>query len=293
MVNQPPASAAQLRELDQLTDELAFYLTAAEGEGWPKVITQDGKTFKKLIAITNKHERSLNRYFTDFADNRLLPMVAWGRYRQELAKLEVKAAADINLDVAIEVVALEELAKEEQVMLRVTLDLLFDGVAVGAEAADNIYQQPAEIQSIVDVGEQQAAKYGATLVKDINQTTASFIQQSVAKSLRLGENVDAAQARLLKKLKNPVRTRMIAHTEAVNAYGGGINNYGIQTKAKGKVLSVVMDKRTSIICRELNDKYGSSSKAIPVNKQFEWTGGSKSSPGFHVFCRTGEWLVYK
>lgn len=292
MQNAQPASPAQLRQLAKLTDELQLYVSAADGEGWPQAITQDAKSFRQLVRLQARGERNIARYFKDFADNRLLPMVSWGGYRQELAKLEAIKAADINLDVAIELVALEELAQEEQVMLRVTLDLLFDGVSVGAQAADNIYKQPADLQSVVDVGERQAAKYGATLVKDINGTTAGFIQHSVAKSLALGEDVPTAQARLLKKLKNPVRAKMIAHTEAVNAYGGGINNYGLHTKAKGKALSVVMDKRTSIICRELDRKYGRPSAAIPVKNLFEWTGGSRSSPAFHVLCRTGEYLIY-
>ena len=281
-----PASTKELNQLSKVCDELDFYIRAADGEMWSAAIRKDPKTFKRLVKLEATFERQMRAYFKDFAHNRVAKLVSWGQYSLELQKKIT--AADIKIDIDID--AIDQ--GEGQTLIKVILALYFDGLAIGTDAATKLYNVPVEYQSIIDVAEKQARKYGASLVSNINSTTATTIQSSIANSLALGETVDQATARLVGVIDSPVRAAMIARTESVNAYGDGINNFGRQTNAKGKVWSAVIDDRTTEICLELDDLYGDPGKAIPVDDDFEYSGGSVSSPGAHVNCRSSMYLLY-
>lgn len=284
-----PASAEQLRELNTLCDELDIYIRAADGEDWSDAITRDPKTFKRLLKAESLAERELKAYFKLFAEERVIGLVDWTQYDAEFAKLPPKAVKGAQFDINVDIDALE---REKQTVITIILNLLFDGVAIGTDAASAIYNIPVEYQSIVDVAERQARKKGAKLAKNITKTTRDTIRNSVANSLAKGESSDIAKANLQSVINSPVRAEIIARTESVNAYGDGIHNFGEQTNATGKALTVVLDDRTSPTCQELYQKYGDEKKAIPLDKDFSWSGGTSSAPGFHPRCRTGMFLIY-
>lgn len=283
------ASVKQLKQLDSLYDEIGFYITASEGEFWGESITRDPKTFKRLILLQAKMERVMQRYFVDFANNRVVDLVDWRQYDDEVRKAR-KAAEKISVDVNVQV-----LEREENTLIKIVLQLLFDGYDIGADAGQTIYKIPVEYQNMIDIAETEARAHAGELVKGLNKTTTNQIRNSIANSIKLGENSDQAAKRLIKIVKNPVRAQLIAHQESVNAYGGGIFNYGKLTGAQYKVWSSVLDGNTTPICIQLAQNYGSPAQAVKFDEPFVFTaghGGAVMRNPAHLRCRSGIYLIY-
>jgi len=84
-----------------------------------------------------------------------------------------------------------------------------------------------------------------------------------------------------------VRAEMIARTESNRAYNMSHVDSIRQTDLKvKKFVSVVLDSRTSPICRHMNATYGTEEKAIALDRKFKYDGKEWDIPPFHPNCRT-------
>lgn len=88
------------------------------------------------------------------------------------------------------------------------------------------------------------------------------------------------------------RLNTILRTERTRANNKGRFDGAIQSNIKGlrKYLSVIVDDRTSDICLEENQKYGSVEQSIPMDEPFVVRVNNKTYsamfPPFHPNCRT-------
>jgi len=120
------------------------------------------------------------------------------------------------------------------------------------------------------------------------------LRGELSRGLQNGESISQLKTRVRttfndKKFDN--RLKAILRTEKLRA-----NNYGALDGAKQsglklkKYLDVIMDDRTSDICKAENRKYGTKEQAIPLDKEFVVKVNNKTyrsqAPPFHVNCRT-------
>jgi hypothetical protein len=68
----------------------------------------------------------------------------------------------------------------------------------------------------------------------ISDTTRKDIRESIRTSLSLGEDQNTAAERLRAVIRNPKRAELIAQTEAVNSFQGGLLTFGKSAGAVGK-----------------------------------------------------------
>lgn len=273
------------KQLGSLYFELDAYIQAAEGEGYPDSITQDTKAFNKLVKLERAMQKDLAVYFKTFANQRVARLIDWGEYR-------IRRRKAAELVVEVNAAAFED---EQKILLNVLFDYIVEGEGIAANASSTFYNVPIDELNLQAAIQREARQYSNRLVTNINKTTRAALQSNLNASIDLGEDIDMASKRIAQRIGDPQRAVTIARTESVNSYGQGVNTFGKTTGAKGKVADVVQDERTSPICKEIASKYGSQQKAIPLNQDYTWSaagGGSKPSPGFHVNCRTGHWLLY-
>lgn len=280
-------SSSQLEVLNNLDAELRHYIEAADGEDYSPAIEKDKATFKQLVKLETKTEREFAGYFKDLGD-KLSVAINWSAYNSQ-----IKAA---NTDILI-TGALQLLEDERKILVSLAFGTYKEGIGIGLVAGGNLYNMPLNLANVQAKVDSQALKASNQLVKDVNSTTRDTLRSNLRTSLSLGESVDEAQLRIMNTLNDPggFRSRAIARTEPVNSYGNGTLLFGQETGAKGKVISAVIDDRTSPICRELQERYGSQNNAQKLDKPYVWYsagGGSSDAPGFHVNCRTGHYLLY-
>lgn len=83
------------------------------------------------------------------------------------------------------------------------------------------------------------------------------------------------------------RAEMIARTETNRAYNmshvDSVRQSGLKVQ---KFVSVILDHRTSPICKHMNSAYGNEDKSIQMNSKFKYQGESWDIPPFHPNCRT-------
>lgn len=120
------------------------------------------------------------------------------------------------------------------------------------------------------------------------------LRQELSRGLMNGENIPELKKRVqtvFKDKKYSDRLKTVLRTEKMRA-----NNYGALAGAQQtglelrKYLSVVMDDRTSAICKVENRKFGSKGQAIPVDNEFVVKVDNKTykaqAPPFHPNCRS-------
>lgn len=277
----------QQAAIDSAYHELDLFIRAAEGEGYADSITQEPATFEQLVKLERRFERGVAAYLKELAETRAAGFVNWAEYERQ-AKANRVLAAELMMGLEAELVE-----NEGRIFLNVVFDFMLDGEVIGANAGSTIYNMPIDVVDFQTILQRSARKHAGNLVKGVTQTTVKAIRESVRASIELGEDVQAATKRLTGIVNDPVRAATIAHTEAVNSYGSGLQEFAGETAATGKWWDSVIDSRTSKICLELNKKYGSASKAIGINDKFISSYvGEIESPAAHVRCRSGMYLKY-
>lgn len=274
---------SQRQTLSGLANEIDVYIKASEGEDYAGSIKADPVTFDKLLKLEARAERTYAAYYKDLAP-RLADSVNWSQYRLRQADDDpmVTAAAQLIED-------------DKKILVELSFAFFEEAETLGAQAASTINKIPYDFQTFQQVIQRQAIRYSNKLVTDIDNTTLKQLRQALRTSLDLKETADQAAGRVIQIINNPVRAHMIAHTEPVNVYGRGVVVFGQNTGAKKKIWDSVIDDRTSKICIELQDKYGTQDKAQDISKKYTWSaagGGSTMQPGAHVLCRSGHWLLY-
>ncbi len=274
--------------LQHLEAWLNKFISAAEGEPWPETFTQDEVGFNAMLKQQEKFEHDVSIYFKDLASNRISRWLDW--YEFERRSLPNRTAGEVV--VSADARLIEE---EHKILLNVVFGHIFDIESIAIDASSRVYNIPIDGLDYVGAVQLEARKYGASLAKDITERTRSAVRSSIEASIELGEDIDAATKRIDKIVNNPARAATITKTESVNSWGAGTLRFGKETGAKGKKPDVVLDERTSPICKEIAQKYAGMKNGLALDKPFEWKvagGGSKQAPGFHVRCRTTHYLIY-
>lgn len=215
----------RLELLDARTQLKAAIVAA---EDWQESYKADPVTFALLTYLEAQLETNIAEYLHQLA-RRAPAYVDWAR----LPKPVMADAGPVanNDDVVW--------SEEEKLLTSAVLAVITDLVATGALAGESLYGIPLGLASLegarLDVMLQEAArKYTATMVKGITETTRKQIRESVAKSISMGEDANAATLRLMQFIDNPIRAELISQTEPVNAYQSGLKHYAKSTGAKTK-----------------------------------------------------------
>lgn len=244
-----------------------LHVSIRASEDWQPSYKKDAKTFKALLAGEAALESAAAEYLYGLS-TRSLAYVDWSRL------VEVKADAGPvlnNSDPAWK--------REETLLAAAILDIMAGLVATGAIAGEAIYDIPVGFTTLDEAILLAARTQVATLVSGVTDTSRNLIRESIRQSIAVGENGEAAQARLMQIINNPVRAELIAHTESVNAYQTGLKNFAAVTGAKTKTWDGLVGA-----CKLCSPLIG---KTIPIDDLFD---GGYDHPARHPRCRCG--LIY-
>lgn len=287
--------------VEVLEHELAHLnATIAAAESWADSYAKDPKTHAKLIAVEGKLERSLRDYLRDLANRAPAKYINWMAYNQELANKKASSvrAADYDITVIFQSNMWDE--QEPYIFQGAVHDPIVQGVTVGAQAGEAIYNKPlgmtSSFDSIINAARQQSASLVGKKVKkdgtvvnnpnakmNVTDTTRSLIQKSIATSLQLNETQEQAVTRLQSSsgIKDYQRATNIARTESVRSYSNGITAFGVESGATGKEWDVSGDPCD--ICAPLDGAQA------PIDEDFD---GGYDAPPAHPSCRCGIRLMY-
>jgi len=123
------------------------------------------------------------------------------------------------------------------------------------------------------------------------------LRQEIQRSIMNKENVQEMTERIkliFKEKKYMDRLKAVIRTETQRANNQGRLEGAIQAEESGlklaKWIDIILDDRTSKICKLEDSKYGSPDKAIPIDEDFIITADNKiiksKNPPFHVNCRS-------
>lgn len=261
-------------------------------EKWSDQYKKDPENFAALIKVESRLETVLRRYFKELSE-RVPNYINWFMYDQRLR--EVSAADDFSVDVMI---SDTQLGLEDGLFITTAFDPIAQAVALGAQAGEKLYSQEIGISKSSALVQRTAKDLVAELVGKridadgnivdnpnaafrVSDKTRKDIRESIATSISLGEDQNAARARLMNTIKDPKRAEMIARTEAVNSYQRGLTTLGNETGAVGKEWQSSND----------DDICGTNSKAgiIKITENFP---SGHSEPAAHPNCRCGMVLIY-
>jgi len=134
-------------------------------------------------------------------------------------------------------------------------------------------------------------------INSASDQIANDLRQEIQRGIMNKEDKKALVKRvkfLFKQKKYQTRLKTIIRTETLRANNQGTLEGAKQAESTGlklkKWLSVIMDDRTSNICKKEFAKYGSPDKAIPLDQEFvvkvnNKTIKAQNSP-FHCNCRS-------
>lgn|SRR5487761_1115729 len=244
-------------QVDQIENELEqLTVLIKAGEAWAKTYSKDPETHAKLIKLGAKMERTMRDYLRGLKQ-RAVNYVNWQAYTQALLTQKqqqmqkhsevIRAAAKVDVNVFDPA----SLNPEDQIFSQAIHDPILAGIVIGAQAGQNIYKTDLGLgpssQAILEAAQKRVAQLvGKKVLKDgtvvdnpnpdmsITDTTRNQIQQSIATSMSLGEDSQAATARMQGIVGDYNRAQTIAATESVNAYSQGMLTFGVQSGASQK-----------------------------------------------------------
>lgn len=261
-------------------------------ERWSKEYKKDLTTHSKIIRIEARMERTLRKFFREMAD-RAPGYVNWYAYETKLRQLQ--AAEDFSVEVIVDDKAF---SGENDAFVGVFFKEVEDSVSTGAAAGQNIYARNIGISSVDEMvqmvsKERIAYLVGKRLDRDgiivdnpnakyrVTDKTRNSVRQSISTSLSLGEDQKAAVERLRKTVADPARAELIAQTEAVNGYQGGMYGYA---KAAGAVAKEWQNLGATDFCKTNTD-----AGIIPIDDKFP---SGHQQPSAHPRCRCGVRYVW-
>lgn len=283
-------STSPKQKLVNLRRDIDGLLAASEAENYADIYKEDPETFDKLLKIESRAERKSKQFFKEVGKE-MAESIDWNQY-QRLAKADRRDEVERMISASLAV-----LEEKKKLLVNISFDMFREAELTGMQAASNIHKMPADFTSLENQVLKSARENSNRLVRRVSSTTRERLRQNLASSIQMGEELDDAMNRVQMTLRDDtgIRSRAIARTEPVNAYGEGVQRFGEETGARKKVLDVTFDGKTSQICKQLHSKYGYEDQAQSINRPFTWSvggGGSQMRPGFHVNCRTGMYLLY-
>lgn len=253
-----------------LSARTELYEAIRASESWQPSYKKDRATFAMLVQQEAQLNTAVAEYLKDLS-LRAPNYVDWTRMPQVAAAND---PVDNNDD--------GSWATEMALLTAAVIALITQITTTGTIAGEAIYNIPAA-GSLEEAILTYARTHTAQLVSQVTNTSRNLIRESIKQSIAAGEGTDKAVQRLMKVINNPVRAEMIAQTESVNAYQGGLAAYAKSTGAKTKTWDVLPG--ACEFCSPL------SGETIPVDDLFELpNGGEVSQPACHPRCRCG--IIY-
>lgn len=242
-------------------------------EDWAKSYKKNKESYAKLIKIEAKLMRKLRKYFKTLANERVDLYINWFKYYQD----GVKA---YNVNVTVDVQEIDDFEYDE--LLKLTHEPLLYSIALGAQTAEIEYNIELGLNQYSSSILNAAQHYTADLVKGVTQTTKDRISQSINTSIHLGEDREAAIARLRDVIDDPARAELIARTETVRSFNTGIKTFGTESNAT-RFYWELSSNPCEICLAEYADNGGAN--GIEFDK-------SGDPPPAHPNCRCGSSLSH-
>lgn len=256
-------------------------------EGWGKQYAKSPATHAKLIRTTSRLDRKLRGYFKDLS-LKAPQLVDWSAYNKAVQAFNVNTI--INSDI---------MDQSTSDFVNVVLQDITLATALGAQSGEDIYKivlglntasatiQDIALNHVAELVGMRVTNDGrlvpsANATMNIMETTRQDIRSSITTSLALGENISDAADRLAGILDNPDRAEVIARTETVNSFGGGLLQYGRESGAVGKEWQ---DVDAIDVCADNSD-------AGPVELDDSFPSGD-DAPAAHPNCRCSMRLIYQ
>jgi SPP1 gp7 family putative phage head morphogenesis protein len=261
-------SKLSLSQLEGVSEAVEIFLCKQRppGEPWNPGYKKNRKLFKKLVRLTVKMKRNLDKFFLTQRE-RL-------SYQMRLPLVQADEASDF-----VKQLDWDEEERKLTAVLEIDLGEIF---AVGALATE------MELQANLNIGPTNTEeakflrKYVVELAGEITDTTKKRITEQIRTSLEVGETKQQLASRINKILNNPKRSRAIAQTESIRAYAEGRVAVGRKLGIKYKQWQAFVGSACPI-CSKAHGQI--------VGLEERFNVGSFSPPG-HVNCRCHLKLLY-
>lgn len=260
-------SSLPLEKLERMSEEVEVFICKQRppGEPWNPDYKKNRKLFKKLVRLTVRMKRDIDKFF--------LGQLERLSYQMRLPVVQADEASDF-----IKQLDWDEEERKLTAVLEIDLGQIF---AVGALATE------LELQVNLNIGptHTEEAKflrnYTVQLAGEITDTTKKRITEQIRTSIEVGETKQELANRINRILNNPNRSRAIAQTESIRAYAEGRMAVGRRLNVPYKQWRAF--KGACAICSKANGEI--------VKREDKFSNGIFMPPG-HVFCRCGYRLLY-
>lgn len=266
----------RLEALKAIHDEAHVVIRAAED--WAPGFRDAPKEWHDLIRLENRLLRSIKGYFRELAANRINDLVNASEYQNRLIQ-----ATDVTVTIDS-----SQSQAEVTILLGVLIDEIHQGMTLGAMSARTTYTRWIGQAMVNDLISQQAIDHAGELAKGLTETTLNDVRASIELSIKSGEDLAHAVARLRTIITKPSRAEMIARTETVRAYSAGIVAYGKQTGAVTKTWQALPGA----------DEGGQATPCVdnanqdPIGIDDDFDSGDPFPPA-HPYCRCYVVLQYE
>lgn len=243
-------------------------------EDWHDSYRKDRKSFRELVKMESDLSYELQQHFNQYAPL-LMETVDWHDYG---SKVEVKAAAYRPSSSA-------QFDGFRQGMYQTFVREFLSSYHIGADAQSRIQNFDLDPFSLDDRISKAAIDHAAELAKGITETTRESIAREVDKSFEQGLPVSEARDAIEELVGNADRADMIAKTESVNSFNGGVLEFGVESGAVSKTWQAVPG--ACPICDELDGQ------TVDIEESWETKYGLVKAPAAHPRCRCHMVLNYE
>ena len=238
-------------------------------EEWHPSYKSQESTFKALLRYEAHLEAQTAEYLAGLA-HRAPEYVDW----QQVPTVQAASTPLANKS--------DEVWGNEMIdMTKAVIDAITMLTVTGGQFGELTYNMTLGTNSLSDWVLESARTQTATLVSQVTDTNRKLISEAIKQSMARGEDKAATMARIGKVISNPVRAEMIAHTESVNAYQGGLLGFGRETGAKQKTYEALAG--ACPVCSPLDGE------TVDIDDTFS---NGVDRPPSHPRCRCTTWLTY-
>jgi hypothetical protein len=220
-------NTTQIAALEEM--QAAAWLAIRGSEEWAASYQADPKSLKALIKLENRLMQRLKEYFAELPNRVVNTYINWPEYQTQVIK-----AYDITVDISE-----TEYQQEQAILFRLLFNDIPMMVALGSQSAATLYEITQPFTPVDLLVQKAAASLTTQLAETITAHTKQQIIDSIKVSLKSGESITDATARMDKIIGDPRRAERIARTESVRSFSTGIITYGLSTGASTKTWQTV------------------------------------------------------